>query len=404
MRTLLWKFPRRLAPLRRTAAIMLTSVALTLIAVSPGQAQPTTPGAPDGFYTAPPDLAAQPNGAVLRTRAVDVSRYGNADGWQILFRSTNSTGAPIAAATTVLVPRGGVDRPLVSYQAIINSLGTQCGPSHTLLSGRFSEAPALGPLLSRGWALAIPDHLGPTSAYGAARLGGQIVLDGIRASKQLPEMRLVRSPVGLAGYSGGGMATGWAAALAPTYAPELPIVGVAQGGVPTDLSRMATGLGLAPHPMFGLAFAAALGLEREYPTRMVISPFLSPAGTALRDRIANACEQQIIDDGAGHSTAEVSLLPAQVLAAPLRAVFDDNSLVVYPQAPAAPVFAWHGAGDQLAPFDSTSATMHRWCSSGTRVQFAVLAGDHGPAAIEGVPGAFGYLSDRFAGVPAPSNC
>ncbi len=35
----------------------------------------------------------------------------------------------------------------------------------------------------------------------------------------------------MAGYSGGGMATAFAAALAPSYAPELDIVGAAAGGV-----------------------------------------------------------------------------------------------------------------------------------------------------------------------------
>ncbi|MFF0816436.1 lipase family protein [Rhodococcus sp. NPDC003318] len=368
-------------------------------------AQPTFPGAdPDVFHVAPPDLGAHANGDVLGVRPVDVSRYGNADGWQILFRSTNSSGAPIAATTTLMVPRGGVDRPLVSYQAIINSLGTRCAPSHSLFDGQFTEAPAIGPILLRGWAVAIPDHLGPNSAYGAARLGGQIALDGIRAVQRLPEARVGHSAVGLVGYSGGGMATGWAAALAPTYAPELPIVGVAQGGVPTNLNEMAAGLGLAPHPLFGLAFAATLGLEREYPTRIAVSPFLTPTGAALRDRIVDGCSEDIIDNGAGHSTAEVTSEPGRILEPPMRTVFDENSLISYPGAPRAPVFAWHGSGDQLAPLASTAATMSHWCASGTRVLLNVLPGDHGPASIAGIPGVFGYLGDRFAGIPAPSNC
>ncbi|CRK51568.1 Lipase [Rhodococcus sp. RD6.2] len=391
--------------LGRSTAAALALLACLLFSTPPTQALPIYPAAdPDPFYSAPPDLAGRGNGDVLRVRPVDVSRYGNADGWQVLFRSTNSSGTPIAATTTVMVPRGGVDRPLVSYQAIINSLGTQCGPSHTLFTGELQEAPALAPLLLRGWSVALPDHLGPTSAYGAAKLGGQIVLDGIRAVKRLPEMRLVRSPVGLVGYSGGGMATGWAAALAPSYAPELPIVGSAQGGVPADLSQMAAGLGGGPHPLFGLAFAATLGLEREYAGRMEVSPFLTPAGTALRDRIANACSEQIIADGAGHSTNEVAQYPDRVLAPPMRAVFDENSLLNYPGAPSVPVFAWHGADDVLAPVGATAATMRNWCARGTPVQLDVLPGDHGPAAIEGIPGAFGFLNARFAGAATPSNC
>lgn len=81
------------------------------------------------------------------------------------------------------------------------------------------EAPAWNVLLQRGWTLALPDHLGPRFAYGAAKLGGQITLDGIRAVQRVPDLRVEHSPVAMAGYSGGGMATAWAAALAATYAP-----------------------------------------------------------------------------------------------------------------------------------------------------------------------------------------
>ncbi|SDD79160.1 lipase family protein [Rhodococcus tukisamuensis] len=386
-----------------TVVFAVLAVALTFLPAA--HAQPTIPRPdPDPFYAAPPDLAGRGNGDVLRYRPVDVSRFGNADGWQILYRSTNSTGGPLAAVTTVMVPRGGVDGPLVSYQAIINSLGTECGPSHTLFNGQLQEAPTLRVLLARGWAVALPDHLGPYSAYGAARLGGQVTLDGIRAVQRLPEARLGRSPVGLTGYSGGGMATAWAGALAPTYAPELPIVGVAPGGVPANLNELATGLGTAPHPLFGLAFAATLGLEREYPSRMMVSADLSPAGMSLRDQIENDCSQEIIDAGANRSAAEVAKDPMQIESPLARSVFDENSVLFYGGAPRAPVHIWQGSGDVLAPVGSVATTVRNWCNAGTRVQFDVVPGDHGPAAIEGIPGAFGWLGDRFAGAPAPSNC
>ncbi|WP_037175129.1 lipase family protein [Rhodococcus sp. UNC363MFTsu5.1] len=396
--------------LRDSATALLAALALAFPAAitappAAAQTQPLMPAPdPDPFYWAPPDLAARPNGDILRSRPVDVSRFGNADGWQITYRSTNSSGHPVAAVTTVLVPRGGVDRPLLSYQAIINALGTRCGPSHTLFNGQLQEAPVVNLALMRGWAIALPDHLGPTSAYGAARLGGQIVLDGIRAVQHLPEARLGHSPVGLAGYSGGGMTSGWAGALAPTYAPELPIVGVAAGGVPANLSELANGLGTAPHPLFGLGFAATLGLEREYPSSIPLASGLTGAGLALRDRIANACSQEIIDAGANHSAAEVSADPARINAPMVRAIFDENSLMMYPGVPRAPVFVWHGSGDQLAPLDSIAATVGRYCGAGVPVQFTVFPADHGPASLEGLPGVLGWLDGRFAGQPAPSNC
>lgn len=389
----------------RLAAAVFAVLAVTLTCLPAAQAQPTVPRPdPDPFYAAPADLGARTNGDVLRFRPVDVSRYGNADGWQILYRSTNSTGGPIAAVTTVLVPRGGVDRPLVSYQAIINALGTGCGPSHTLFTGELQEAPVLPLLLTRGWAVALPDHLGPNSAYGAARLGGQVTLDGIRAATRLPQAGLGRSPVGLVGYSGGGMASAWAGALAPAYAPELPIVGVAAGGVPANLNELANGLGTAPHPLFGLAFAATLGLEREYPTRIPVSADLSPEGIALRDQIANDCSQEIIDAGANRSALQVAKDPTQVESAAARSVFNENSVEFYPGAPSAPVHLWQGGADVLAPVASVAATARKWCDAGTPVDLVILPGDHGPASLEGVPGTLAWMDGRFAGAPAPTNC
>ena len=43
--------------------------------------------------------------------------------------------------------------------------------------------------------------------------------------------------VALTGYSGGSIATEWASELAPDYAPELHIVGAAEGGIPVDFAH-----------------------------------------------------------------------------------------------------------------------------------------------------------------------
>lgn len=71
------------------------------------------------------------------------------------------------------------------------------------------------------------------------------------------------SPIAITGYSGRAIASGWAAELAPSYAPGLNIVGVAFGGPPTDyavLHRWLNG-GLGSR----LYLAASAGLAGEYP-------------------------------------------------------------------------------------------------------------------------------------------
>ncbi|WP_067693872.1 lipase family protein [Nocardia jejuensis] len=357
----------------------------------------------DGFYYGPADLGAFAPGDVLRSRPVAAHPWPGSTVWQLAYRSADSSGAPISAVTTLIVPPGAAGRPVVSYQPFVNSLGLQCAPSHALFDGGLKESAALNMLLARGWAVAVPDHLGPTSAYGAARMGGQITLDGIRAVKRFAPAGLADSPVGMAGYSGGAMSTGFAAALAPDYAPELSIVGSAVGGVPVNPGKMALQIGDTPHPLFGLGFAVAVGLEREYPAALPLDRALTPAGFAMRERIANSCVDDIISAGAGHSIGEMFNRGMENDPAMIAAMHE-NSLEIAPEVPRVPVYEWHGGNDQV-PLDLARATAGRYCAAGTPVQFDVIPGtDHATAIAPGAMNAVGYLADRFAGRPAPSNC
>ncbi|MFE3443541.1 lipase family protein [Nocardia sp. NPDC059180] len=358
----------------------------------------------DAFYAAPADIGEYRPGEVIRSRPVPAAGFAGSTAWQLAFRSTNSRNEPIAAVTTLLLPAGDVpDRPLVSYQPFVNSLGTDCAPSHSLFDGTMREAGALNLLLTQGWAVAVPDHLGPDSAYGAAQLGGRITLDGIRAVRQFAPADLEDSPVALVGYSGGGLATGFAAALAPQYTPELPIAGAAAGGVPMNLGRLANDLGARSNQLFGLGFAAAIGLEREYPEQISLDRVLNPAGLALRDRIDDACMDEIVDVAAGLSTAEVFTTPPadDPAAAP---ILRDNSLETFAGVPTAPLYLWHGTADMISaePVQQVAA---RYCAAGVPVQLDLIAGaDHSAAILPGAMRTLDYLAGRFAGTPPPENC
>ncbi|MBF6136687.1 lipase [Nocardia otitidiscaviarum] len=382
----------------------IAAACAAVLATAPAaHAGPVYPAAdPDAFYYGPANLGDFAPGDVLRSRSVPAHGWPGASVWQLAYRSTDSGGAPIAAVTTLITPGPG-PRPIVSYQPFVNSLGMRCAPSHALFDGGLKESTALNLLLARGWAVAVPDHLGPTSAYGAARMGGQITLDGIRAVKRFAPAGLADAPVGLAGYSGGAMSTGFAAAIAADYAPELPIVGVAMGGVPVNPGKMALRVGDAPHPLFGLGFAVAVGLQREYPDRLPLDRALTPAGFALRDRIANACVDEIISVGANRTVGEM-FRPGMENDPALVAAMHANALEIVPEVIRAPLYQWHGAADEV-PLDLARATAGRYCAMGTPVQFDVLPGvDHGGAIVPGAVTAVGYLGDRFAGRPAPANC
>ncbi|QIS24652.1 lipase family protein [Nocardia terpenica] len=383
-----------------------------LLMAATATAQPIYPRPdPDPFYAAPPDLDRRQPGDVLATRALPpLGAFPGTTVTLIKFRSTNSAGRPIAATTTVLTPAGHrPDGPLLSYQHIINGLGTGCAVSHVLYTDdpnrMVREAPALNVLLQRGWSVALPDHLGPQFAYGAARLGGQITLDGIRAVQRVPELGVARSPVTMAGYSGGGMATAWAAALQPRYAPELRIAGAATGGVPMNLKTMVEALNTNSHPAFGLAMAAAIGLEREYPDRLPISNYMNERGLAVRNAMANGCTNDIMAAGAGHSVLEFATNTALIQSPEAWSVAEENSLELYDGVPTMPIFEWHSPTDPLIPVDAIVNTNRRYCRAGVRLQAEETPSpEHLSAAVLGLPSMVDWLDARFRGEPAPSNC
>lgn len=393
------------------------AVALGLIPATMATAEPLYPRPdPDPFYAAPADLAAYLPGDVLGERALPpLAIFPGSSVTLVKFRSTNSRGAPIAATTTVLTPFGRrPGGPLLSYQHFINALGTDCALSHKLYGDDLNltvTTPILNVALAQGWSVALPDHLGPQFALGAARLGGQIILDGIRAVKRLPALAVPSSPTVMAGYSGGGLATAWAAALQPTYAPELELAGAAIGGAPMNLLTMAEALGLNPHPSFGLAMAAAIGLEREYPDRLPISAHLNPRGLEVGKAMANSCSNEILISGLDGSARDYITDTSIFDSREARSVVEENSLELYAGVPETPIFEWHSPEDQQIPVDAIENTLRRWCTAGVRVQtLRVPSVELGPAlehlspAVLGAPAVMQWLDARVRGEPAPSNC
>ncbi len=388
-------------PLRILFAVLLLLGFAPAVAAMPLYPEPD----PDPFFAPPDDLAARQPGDVIRFRPVDNTWYPQSTIYHVAFRSTNSTGKPIMGMTTVFLPKGVANPPLVSYQAIINSLGVKCNPSRSLFNAELNDAPGMYLPLARGWAVSVPDHLGPNGAYGAAKLGGLITLDSIRAIQKITELGLAHAPVALAGYSGGGMASAWAAALQPTYAPEVKIAGVAAGGIPADLEQMARGLGFAPHPGFGLAWAAAMGLEREYPERLPISTQLNDHGYWYRTFMNNECRRFLIFHGLFRSAEEFAGSKAMMESTAAFEVLRENSLRYRTEVPRVPMYIWHGIYDGLTPFDSVSEVAQRYCRAGANLTFVPYdIAEHMTTAAAGFAEAWNYIEARFRGEPAPTRC
>lgn len=347
----------------------------------------------DPWFAPPAGFEAQSPGAVLSTRSVAVQPGTTST--QLLFRSTDSKNNPIAAATTVIVPdapwTGDGPRPVVAYNEATDSLGNACAPSYTLPRGTNKEIDRVADLLGRGYGVVVTDYQGPRQAYSAGIVSGHTVLDGLRASQTVgvsPD-----APIGITGYSGGAIASGWAAQLAPSYAPELNIAGVAFGGPPTDYTILQRSLN--GQIGSGLFAAATTGLAREYPELMATTN-----DTGLR--VALLQKDQCVDV---LSYSGLLMLDQQnlsnvpnVFEDPVtKAVVEENRMGR--MKPEAPIYIYQGLQDDLIPKEGAEAVQDQWCAMGASVHLELVPGDHGAAERNGRPGAFAWLDERLAGIP-----
>ena len=204
----------------------------------------------DPFYVPPSGFEHAAPGTVLRSRDVELAFMGlirqKFTATQLLYRSTDRNGAPEATVTTVLVPtERGSEKvcPLLSYQCAIDAVASRCFPSYALQRGAFAvgalpqfELLLIAAALAEGWAVSVPDHEGSHGSWGTPYEPGYRVLDGVRAALGYERLSLSPSaPVGMWGYSGGGLASAWAAEVAGDYAPELNIAGAVLGSPVGDL-------------------------------------------------------------------------------------------------------------------------------------------------------------------------
>jgi len=406
---------RRLGPRDLTAtglALVLLIAGLTvgIGGASAGPAGGTGSGpaepANDPFYRPPAGFESAAPGTVLATRPVAVKGLGlpvPVDASQFLVRSTDAKDAPTAVVGTLMVPKGpypaGV-RPLVSYQPATDSLGDQCNPSYKLQTGTEYELPLMMQALQHGWAVVVTDYEGPQNAFAAGRMAGHAVLDGIRAAEAQPGAGLAgaATPVGLWGYSGGGLATSWAAELQPGYAPELAIAGVASGGTPADFQAAVRQIdgGIAS----GLVLLASTGLTRAYPEMLTL---LNDAGRDMVRRIGDMCVGEAVSTFPYRHLNEFTTSKEPLAEPVARAVLETNHLGRL--TPKAPVFLYHSVWDELIPFTSARALQADWCRGGGHVTlYADALSEHSSLAVSGAPLAVSYLGSRFAGIDVPATC
>jgi triacylglycerol lipase len=370
--------------------------------------------ADDPFYLPPQGFEHARPGTVLRSRDVELAFLGlvpqKLTATQLLYRSTDLNGLPQATVTTVVVPTerdAGSATPIVSYQCAIDAVAGRCFPSYALR--RWSKAVGamaqfefllVSAALAEGWAVSIPDHEGPQGIWGAPHEPGYHVLDGLRAALNHDALNLSgESPIGLWGYSGGGLATAWASEVYSDYAPELNVVGAVLGSPVGDLGH--TFRRLNGTLFSGLPALVVAALAHVYPDLdRVIADHVTDEGKAILRSLEDMTTSGAVIRMARKDMGTLVDQPLeQILGSPaVQHVFD--SIKLGTAAPSIPVLIVQAVHDELISVEVIDDLADLYSAGGTEVTYhRDMLSEHLLLHPLSAPMTLRWLRDRFAGRP-----
>jgi hypothetical protein len=417
---------------RATVALLLLAAALVL-AVPAAQAAPPTPQEdPFYSYSGSAPLAAVAPGTVLKTRTLSYHVAGiplPVKAVQLLYRSTSQIGEPTVNVTSVLKPPLSFGAPqVVAYQSFYDSLNPADEPSYAISGGLTLggaipqvESALIGPELLAGRTVVVADTEGEGADFAAGPEYGFNTLDSLRAALASPATGLgATKKIGLIGYSGGAIATEWAAELAPTYAPEVnaKLVGAAMGGVLVDpahnLHYIEGSLSWA-----GVMPMAIIGVSRAF--HIDLTPYLSEYGKQLYAKLEKASISEALAHYPGLTWAQLAKpeypTPESI---PVYVHVVNQLIMGTGGTPTIPLQITQGAlgelegtagnkpgigeGDGVMIAGDVRSLAREYCERGDKVLYSQYPLGHITAAVPWIATAVPWLESRFAGTPPPSSC
>lgn len=401
------KEPVRARPwLRLGSSVLGLLGALVLVAVSllMGRAAPR----PDDFYAAPVTVPAEP-GRLLRSEPFTRTVPGGATAHRILYTTTRDDGVPAIASGIVVTPAvASGPTPVIAWAHGTTGWAPGCAPS--VLDEPFESGALfiLDQVVERGWSLVMTDYVGlGTSSPHPYLIGqgeGRSVLDALRAARELPAVALAEDTV-IWGHSQGGHAALWAGSLAPTYAPELTIAGVAALAPASNLPALVEVIGTITG---GSLFAAYVvqAYTDNYPD-VRFDDYVRPGARVIVREMAQRClsEPSMLVSLIGSLVLDKPIWHADPASGPLAERLRENIPAgVIP----APLLIGQGAADTLILAEAQDAFVAERCAAGGSVDYRTYDGRDHIALVEpdspAVTDLLQWTAARFAGGEIATGC
>jgi alpha-beta hydrolase superfamily lysophospholipase len=362
---------------------------------------------PPAFYDTPVPAAAPPGSLVS---AQPFPAVDGAAAYRVLYVSTDIHGAKIPVSGIVYIPKappppGG--RNVVAWAHATTGIAPGCAPS---LDGgaKFAHSvPGLADFIAAGDIVAATDYQGMGVAgvhpYLIGRSEGTTIIDSVRAARHLPGADLSGKYV-VWGHSQGAQAVLFAGQISHSYAPELDLVGVAAAAPVTDLKGELTepfednaGRLLAAYVYYSWA------RTYDVPVTTIVYPQAVPAMNNAAAKCINTLGEGISAILAARALNPVFRSHPPQSTPPWPALFDENSPGHAPAG--APLLILQGTKDPTVEPHWTRSFVSLVCSEHETVEFLQYKGvKHLNIADKSEPDVASWISNRFAGRPAPGNC
>lgn len=360
----------------------------------------------DPFYTPPDPLPSEEPGTLIRFEAIEPFAADSL-AWRVLYVSQAVDGTPVAVSGMVAAPNGPAPeggRDVVTWSHGTKGVFDRCTPSKGYRSGFHDFVDIAPELVADGYVGVSSDYegLGPPGIHpylvGASE--GRGVLDIVKAAQQIEETGAGNRVV-VWGRSQGGHAALFAGEIAPTWSPELQVLGVISAAPASEFRAIIQSGTFLPGAR-GFIWQLALGFEAAYEELSIDQLFTSDALTAIDQLFDDqACGAEVGEVAAEFDNAGFENNPLDL--PPWVARLDENSpgTVVAP----APIWLIQGEDDAVVPVLLTNQLAERLCEIGDEVEYEVFPGfGHDDSTRMNMSDMLAWTAARFAGEPAATTC
>ncbi len=353
------------------------------------------------FYAVPTPLPAGNPGDLIRVQEVPESGLTDGTLYRVMYHSRSLQNADIAVTGLITVPDSPAPpdgRNVLSWAHGTTGLGDDCAPSKQ--PDPFSMGAFAMPFLDEGIIVTATDYEGlgtpGVHPYIVGESEGRGVVDIVRAARHLSFAHASDRFV-VWGHSQGGHAALFANQIAPTWAPELHLLGTEAGAPATELPLLGALFQGAPDQ--SLLMMVVDGFHAAYPDAD-LHAILTDKAISLMPNVTNSCDDFKVFNGQSYADL-IKSDPAKTPPWSDLIVQNDPGHTRMDS----PLLIIHGSNDTTIPAGASQLLFDRLCKLGQVVTRTVYDGQtHTSVVPTAFPDVKRWIDDRFAGKPAPSNC